>query len=263
MNSPIKYYGGKTYLTETLLKNFPTTYEIYIEAFGGGASLLFAKDKTSLEMYNDLDKNVYSLFKVLNNKDMFNRFKERLELTYYHNTIREEFKSLLQQELSIEDRAYYFFYVNRTSFNGIGGFSKTMLVRRNMSKSVSDFLSSIDKLPEIHNRLSEVIVDNKDVFDLLEQYNQENVFIYLDPPYVHSTRKSNTKYNVEMSDEQHVKLVDMLLNFKGKFLLSGYNHEIYNRLTDKFNKFDFRSPEGYIETLWKNYNNELTLFDLE
>ena len=263
MNSPIKYYGGKTYLTKVLIENFPASYEIYIESFGGGASLLFSKDRNSLEIYNDLDKNVYSLFKVLNDKDMFNRFKERLELTYYHNSIREEFKELLKYELSVEDRAYYFFYVNRSSFNGVGGFSNTMLVRRNMSKSVSDYLSSIDKLTEIHDRLSQVIIENKDIFYLLEKYNKENIFIYLDPPYIHSTRKSGTRYNVEMSDNQHIELVSKLLDFKGKFLLSGYDHKIYDSLTEKFGKFDFKSPEGYIETIWKNYTNETTLFDLE
>ena len=75
MNSPIKYYGGKTYLTDILLNNFPDSYDIYIEGFGGGASLLFAKNQTPLEIYNDLDKNVYSLFKVINNKEMFDKFK--------------------------------------------------------------------------------------------------------------------------------------------------------------------------------------------
>jgi DNA adenine methylase len=261
MNSPIKYYGGKTYLVDILLQNFPNNYDIYIEGFGGGASLLFAKNSNPLEIYNDLDKNVYSLFKVINNKEMFNRFKERLELTYYHNGIREEFKELLNMELSIEDRAYYFFYVNRTSFNGIGGFSKTMLIRRSLSKSISDYLSTIDRLPEIHNRLSQVIIDNKDIFDLIDQYDKENVFLYLDPPYIQSTRKSDTRYNIEMNDEQHTKLVNRLLNFKGKFLLSGYNHDIYNILTEKFNKLDFKTSNNSVETIWKNYNEESLLWE--
>ena len=46
-----------------------------------------------------------------------------------------------------------------------------------MSKSVSDFLSAIDRLDEIHDRLSKVIVTNCDGIDLIEKYNTENVFI--------------------------------------------------------------------------------------
>ncbi len=60
------------------------------------------------------------------------------------------------------ERAFSFFYVNRTSHNGVGGFSKNTYIRRGMSKSVSDFLSAIDRLPELHDRLSKVIVTNKD-----------------------------------------------------------------------------------------------------
>lgn len=257
MKSPIKYYGGKSYMTNIIIDQFPKEYEIYVEGFGGGASILFQKERTSLEVYNDLGENVYSLFKVLSDKEMFERLKEKLDLTYYSEELRKEFKEDLRRtDLSLEDRAYKFIFVNRTSFNGVGGFSTTMLVRRNMSKSCSDYLSMIDKLPEIHNRLSSVIIEHKDIFELIDKYDKENVFMYLDPPYIKSTRLSNQTYEIEMSDEQHKKLCERLLTFKGKILLSGYDNLIYNILDNKFNKLSFKSPNSQsnaIETLWKNY----------
>lgn len=257
MKSPIKYYGGKSYMTNIIIDQFPKEYEIYVEGFGGGASILFQKERTSLEVYNDLGENVYSLFKVLSDKEMFERLKEKLDLTYYSEELRKEFKEDLRRtDLSLEDRAYKFIFVNRTSFNGVGGFSTTMLVRRNMSKSCSDYLSMIDKLPEIHNRLSSVIIEHKDIFELIDKYDKENVFMYLDPPYIKSTRLSNQTYEIEMSDEQHKQLCERLLTFKGKILLSGYDNLIYNILDNKFNKLSFKSPNSQsnaIETLWKNY----------
>ena len=201
MKSPIKYYGGKSYMTNIIINHFPKEYDIYVEGFGGGASVLFQKDKTALEVYNDLGENVYSLFKVLSDKEMFLKLKERMDLAVYSAQLREEYKKDLKTNLSLEDRAYKFLYVNRSSFNGVGGFSTTMIVRRNMSKSTSDFLSMIDKLPEIHNRLSSVIIEHRDIFDLLDKYNKENVFMYLDPPYVKETRLSNQLYECEMTDE--------------------------------------------------------------
>lgn len=204
MKSPIKYYGGKSYMTNIIINHFPKEYDIYVEGFGGGASVLFQKDKTALEVYNDLGENVYSLFKVLSDKEMFLKLKERMDLAVYSAQLREEYKKDLKTNLSLEDRAYKFLYVNRSSFNGVGGFSTTMIVRRNMSKSTSDFLSMIDKLPEIHNRLSSVIIEHRDIFDLLDKYNKENVFMYLDPPYVKETRLSNQLYECEMTDEQHL-----------------------------------------------------------
>lgn len=256
MKSPIKYYGGKFYMSEIIIENFPKEYDIYVEGFGGGASVLFAKEPSKIEVYNDLGQNVYSLFKTISDKDKFQRLKERLELTYYSNQVREEYKTLLKTNLSTEDRAYYFLFVNRSSFNGVGGFSRTLIVRRGMSKSTSDYLSMIAKLPEIHDRLSRVIVDNQDILTLLKKYNNENCFLYLDPPYIQSTRKSNEKYEQEMSDEDHTKLVSTLLEHKGKILLSGYNHPIYNVLSEQWTKIDFKSPNAgseATESLWKNY----------
>ena len=256
MKSLIKYYGGKSYMTKIILDQVPKEYSVYVEGFGGGASVLFEKEKTPLEIYNDLGENVYSLFKVISDKDMFQRLKEKMDLTFYSEELREEYKKDLKTELSLEDRAYKFLYVNRTSFNGVGGFSTTLLVRRNMSKSTSDYLSMIDNLPEVHNRLSSVIIEHKDIFDLLDKYDQENVFMYLDPPYVHSTRKSGTRYEKELSDEDHQRLCERLLTYKGKVLLSGYDNEIYKILDSKFNKLSFESPNSNsnsIETLWRNY----------
>lgn len=243
-------------MTDIIISHFPDTYEVYVEGFGGGASVLFQKEKTDLEVYNDLGENVYSLFKVLSDKDMFQRLKEKLDLTYYSEELRNEYKQDLKTNLSLEDRAYKFIFVNRSSFNGVGGFSTTMLARRNMSKSTSDYLSMIDKLPEIHNRLSSVIIEHKDIFDLLDKYDNEKTFMYLDPPYVKSTRLSNQTYEVEMTNEEHIKLCERLLNFKGKILLSGYDNEIYKILDSKFTKFEFKSPNSKseaIECLWKNY----------
>ena len=256
MKSPIKYYGGKSYMTNIIIDQFPKEYEVYVEGFGGGASILFEKEKTPLEVYNDLGENVYSLFKVLSDKEMFERLKEKLDLTYYSEELRNEFKKDLKGELSLEDRAYKFIFVNRSSFNGVGGFSTTMLARRNMSKSTSDYLLMIDKLPEIHNRLSSVIIEHKDIMDLLDKYDKETTFMYLDPPYVKETRLSNQTYEVEMSNEEHIKMCERLLSFKGKILLSGYDNELYRILDSKFNKLSFKSPNANssaTEILWKNY----------
>lgn len=243
-------------MTNIIINQFPDNYDIYVEGFGGGASVLFNKPQGGIEVYNDLEENVYSLFKVLSDSNAFNRLKERMDLTFYSAQLREEHKELLSTELSIEDRAYYFLYVNRSSFNGVGGFSATHIVRRNMSKSTSDFLSMIDKLPEIHNRLSSVIIEHRDIMDLIDKYDKPNVFMYLDPPYVISTRASSQKYQCDMTDEQHKQLVDRLLNCKCKWLISGYDNPIYDKLTEKYGKITFKSPNSKsfaMETLWKNY----------
>lgn len=256
MKSPIKYYGGKSYMTDIITSQFPSDYEVYVEGFGGGASVLFAKPQNGVEVYNDLNENVYALFKALSNKEAFEQLKQRMDLTPYSAQLRDEYKELLTTNLSLCDRAYYFLCVNRMSFNGVGGFSTTHIVRRNMSKSTSDFLSIIDKLPQIHNRLSSVIIEHRDIMELIDKYDNPNVFMYLDPPYVISERRSSQRYECDMTNEQHGALIGRLLDCKCKWLLSGYDNAIYQPLTDKFGKMEFKSPNSgssAIEVLWKNY----------
>lgn len=253
MKSPIKYYGGKGMMASKIIEHFPQDYEVYLELFGGGGSILFSKNITALEVYNDINRNVYSLFKVISDKEMFERFKERLDLTFYSCDIREEYKEFLKNELSMEDRAFYYFYVNRTSFNGNGGFTKNLCVRRNMAKSVSDYLSTCDALPEMHNRLSKVVIDNKDALKYLNEVDSK-YFIYCDPPYVHDTRVSKNAYENEMSNGEHELFVEKILKSEAKILLSGYENKIYERLDEKFSKVKFKSTcSEKIEALWKNY----------
>ena len=149
--APIKFFGGKNLMFNEIMKYFPKPdeYNGDVESFGGSCAIGLKVDPIPpIQMYNDLDQNVYSLYKVLSDPIMFKAFKDKCDLVFYSEDLRSEFKENLKQDnLSIIDRAFNFFYVNRTSHNGVGGFSKNTYVRRNMSKSISDFLSAIDRLP--------------------------------------------------------------------------------------------------------------------
>jgi len=272
IKSPVKYFGGKgNGIRETIYDHFPSQniYDIYIEPFGGAANVLLGKPQFGIEIYNDLEENIYSLFKIISDKTLFSKFKEMCDLAIYSRQLRDEYKEdLKKNDLDTLQRAFKYFYVNRTSVNGIGGFSVAQIIRRNMSKSTSDFLSSIDGLDTIHNRISSVIIEKTDGLKLIEKYDKNKVFMYLDPPYVWSER-SPTRYKVDMTNKQQEELINLLIGLKNaKILLSGYNCELYKKLTDNgWSKFDFsvsmmdgnRKPKTSIEVLWKNYtNNDLS-----
>lgn len=262
---PIRYFGGKSNMIYKILTFFPNpeSYDTYLEVFGGSYSLGLSIDHIPpIQIYNDLEKNVYSLYKVLSDPDMYREFKEKCDLVLYSEDLRSEFKENLKcDDLSLVERAFYFFYVNRTSHNGIGGFSRNTCIRRGMCKSISDFLSSIDRLDELHNRLSRVIVTNTDGIKLIEKYNTPNVFLYCDPPYEQSTRAS-TRYKVDMDREGHIKFLDAVINSKAKILISGYDCQLYDRLSENgFKKVNFEvktidgnfKPKTKTEYLYYNY----------
>ena len=256
MRSIIKYYGGKHYIAKYLLELIPP-HNLYIEPFFGGGNMFFSKPPSKMEIINDLADNIYALYNVIADENKYKELQHRIELTPYHAKLRDDYKKKLNEELTIEDRAFYYLYVNRTSFNGCGGFSCTKLIRNNMIRSVSDYLSLIPHLEEVHNRLRNAVVENKDALDLIQKYDDNDVFFYLDPPYVHSTRKSTQKYMIEMSDKDHEKMVDLILKQKAKIMLSGYDNDIYNKLVEnKWNKLELESPNtgsDSIEYVWLNY----------
>jgi len=258
----IRYFGGKGGKLVTEIKNFiPEGYKTFVEPYGGSGRVLLSQ-QAPIEIYNDLYEDVYSLFKVLFDEEMFKRLKFRLDLTPYSEKLYKEYKvNLKRDDLSLLDRAYYYFYVNRTSVNGIGGFSVNTYIRRNISKATSDYLSAIDGLEYYNQRISNVIITNRDAVQIINKYDAEDTFLYLDPPYVHSTR-TGARYECDMKDEQHIELLDTILNCKSRVLLSGYDNEMYDVLTDNgWNKYHFvvntmggdHKKKTKIETLWYNY----------
>lgn len=261
---PVKYFGGKNGMIKEINKYDPPidSYHIYCEPFGGSGAKLFSRDLGHVEIYNDLYQNVYSLYKVIADQGLFSKFKEKCDLALYSEQLRSEFKDKLKQnDIDILNRAFYYWYVNRTSHNGIGGISTNCYIRRNMSKSTSDFLSCVDRLKELHDRLSPVIILNRDALEVIKKYDAPNTFFYLDPPYSWETRTS-TRYAVDFNPKQQKELIDLLLKMKGKVLLSGYINDEYKRLEDvgwKRIEFEVKTVSGNfekktkIESLWKNY----------
>lgn len=73
MKSPINWLGGKSPLVKWLLQHVPP-HDYYLEMFGGGGALLFAKPKAKFEVYNDVDEGLFTLFSVLRDPEKFQEF---------------------------------------------------------------------------------------------------------------------------------------------------------------------------------------------
>lgn len=258
--SPIKYFGGKGTVFNKIFEHFPEKYTTYVEPFAGSFSLGL-KQSCPVEVYNDLEKNVYTLYKVISDETLFKEFKFKADLFPYSQDFRNEYKEELKREdLTDVDRAFFFFYVNRTSRNGIGGFSVNNIVRRNMSKSTSDYLSAVDRLEELHQRLSKVIILNQDGLRLIEKYNNKNTLIYCDPPYHHDTRTS-TRYKQDMDNEKQIEFLEIVNKSNSMILISGYKNDVYDKYLKDWKEINFEvktmggnfKKKTKVETLWKNY----------
>src|SRR5689334_15281259 len=113
---PVKWHGGKRYLAKLIIKHFPE-HRVYLEPFGGGASVLLNKNPVEVEVYNDIDLRITRLFRVL--RDQGDKFVEKARLTPYSQI---EFEAALEYPpaASEVEMALCDFVRWRQSFGGKG-----------------------------------------------------------------------------------------------------------------------------------------------
>jgi DNA adenine methylase len=258
------YFGGKYYMLDWLYSHFPE-HHTFVDVFGGSGVVTFNKKPSKVDVYNDLNSEIYNFFKVLREKP---KTLQYLLATSPYS--REEYKnSKNREDISDVEKARRFFVNISQSFSGVLNNQWAYDVNRschNMSSVVSRFLSKIHiNLPEIIMVLNRIQLENRDFQDIIRLYDSEDTFFYCDPPYLQSTRTFSHEYTHEMSLNKHIELSVLLNKIKGKFLLSGYNSKIYDSLykncnkstKDVVNKSTVKSNnqkcEPRTEVLWYNY----------
>lgn len=266
LTQPIKWHGGKSYLASWIVEHFPSRdeYTHYNEPFAGGLSVLFAHDPNGKsEAVNDLNGGLTNFWRVLA------QTPDRLIRALWGTPLSQsEFLEALRcnHDPDAVKRATAFFIRYRQSRQGLGKdyCTPTTRTRRGMNENVSAWLSAVDGLPEAHERLRRVEVRNMDAVDFIRVYDHEKALFYLDPPYLHETRVTKSDYEHEMSEEDHCRLLECLTKIKGKFCLSGYPSNLYERFAEKnrwhvvWKEIDNKasgkkSKEKKIEVLWRNY----------
>jgi len=224
----IGWYGGKAHLVRHLLQLIPP-HKVYLEVFGGGAALLLSKQPAQLEIYNDIDSNLYNLFRVIRDEKLFPIFLHKVKWTLYSREEWRRARKSYRYANNPVEKAVRFFIVVRQSFAKKGNsWSYTLTVK---SPSLSYF-SIIDELETIHKRLRNVQIENLDWKECMRKYNNEAVFLYGDPPYVKEARRLKSDvYSHEFTKEDHEEFIEFLLNeWQGKAMISGYRNPIYERL---------------------------------
>jgi DNA adenine methylase len=227
--SPITWYGGKQYMVKRLLRLLPP-HHAYVEVFGGGASLLFCKTPSAVEVYNDVDEGLVNFFRVLRDPEKARRLAALLYLTPFSRSEFTRYRDGWRDSDDDVERARAWFAVARQSFSGI--FGRSWAVARRHDKAPRTWASAVKPLAAFCRRLRRVSVECYDFRKVLRLYDAPDTLFYLDPPYVPSTRHPGTEsvYPHDMTTRDHVDLVKMLLTTEGMAVLSGYENRLYEAL---------------------------------
>jgi len=223
LKAPFGWVGGKSQLAKDIVALMPK-HVTYIEVFGGALSVLYTKERSKVEIVNDINSKLINLHRTIrNNPHTLQIYLNRLLIS------RELFLDIKQGRLkprnNIEKAAFYLFLITQ-SFGSKGehfAMAKSGRKPKNIYKSYTKW----------SKRLKGVIIENMHFAKLITQYDSKDAFFYLDPPYVNT--EHYYKNTGGFGAKEHNELAAILGNIKGKFLLSYNDCNLVRELYKDFN----------------------------
>ncbi|MBS7790253.1 DNA adenine methylase [Roseococcus sp. SDR] len=219
-----------------VIQHFPP-HRIYVEPYGGAASVLLRKPRSYAEIYNDLDDGVVNLFRVLRS-DRAAELLRALELTPFARSCFEE--SYLPTDDPIEAARRL---VVR-SFQGFGSDGHNPRQRtgfrassnRSGTTPAHDWANLPAALRAIVQRMQGVVIESRHAMDICAQHDSPETLHYLDPPYMPDTRSMKSRrggakyhaYTHEMTEADHFAMLQAIQGLRGAVVLSGYPHALYD-----------------------------------
>lgn len=207
----------------------------------GGGSVLLRKVRSYAEIYNDLDGEIVNLFAVLRDPATAARLVDLLWLTPF---ARDEFvlsykdvPDRIEQARRLVVRSFMGFGSNAHASDARGHRSTGFRSNSNRSGTTpaQDWGNYPEALKATVARLRGVIVENRDARLVMTRHDGPATLHYLDPPYMHGLRAPSNKYDLkfrmyrhEMTDADHVQLLDFVRGLTGMVVLSGYASPLYD-----------------------------------
>ena len=218
--------GNKEYLVKhsNILSLFPP-HEIFIDMFFGAGGVFFNKKKAKYNICNDLDDDVYNLYRVV--RDHKDELVEELLITPQHYSLFKHW--LVNKETNPIKKAVRFLILSNTSLYGKGNYMRIglmnsrKLILENISRTFEFILEAQFTNYDFRKVLKSVSLKGSD---------RDKVFVYADPPYLGTSNNYNTK---QFSPKDTEDLFELLVNSNMSFAISERNNPLILELSSKFN----------------------------
>lgn len=249
-------------LAPWIIEHFPP-HRIYTEAYGGAASVLMRKPRAKLvEVYNDLDGEIVSLFRVMRDPVTAGALREVLQATPF---ARDEFtlsyetsEDPIEQARRTVVRSFFGFGSDSASGATTGFRANGNRQSAHPARDWSNYPAAVGTFCE---RLQGVVIENRPAVEIILQHDSPETLHYCDPPYAHSTRSAYTLrtgkgYRHEMTEDDHRRLAEVLHASQGMVVLSGYPSTLYDQLYSDWRTVERKAlADGgseRVEVLWIN-----------
>lgn len=238
--SPLRYPGGKVKLypfMEQLIRQNTVNPPIYVEPFAGGAGLaleLLFNDNVERIMINDLDPAIYSFWYSITSEETFHLFINRVnEVDININEWKIQKDIYTHQDIHNKlELGFATFFLNRCNRSGIlkagpiGGQKQNGNYRIDCRFNKDRLIPLLRKIYDNRNRIDVTNLNAKDFIEYID-VNYDNLFIYLDPPYVD---KGYQLYKNSFTKEDHVSLSKTIKGLKNKWFVTYDNTELIKEL---------------------------------
>lgn len=261
MRPPLPYYGSKVTLAPKIADMLPE-HEHYVEPFAGSLAVLLAKEPSRYETANDLDGDIVTFWRML--RDRPDDLIRVCALTPHARAEHAVSREPAADELEQARRVWVRLTQGRSAAPRSPGWRRTVAPPKLRTgggpvSSYPRYLDGyLDRLAAAAERLKRVSIECRPALEMIDQFGaHEGVLLYIDPPYLASTRTSVGKYRFEMAREaDHVELVESLRRCRAAVVLSGYNSPLYAGLYDGWHSVQMSTRanggSARTEVLWSN-----------
>jgi DNA adenine methylase len=226
--SVLRYFGGKWLLAPWIIEHFPP-HKTYVEPFGGGASVLLRKPPSKSEIYNDLDEEIVTVFRVIQDPVQCRRLMKVLKRTpwaraEYQRSFRPSPDQVVRAQRAII-----------RSFMGIHHSALFMPAKASAfastpSSSHRSWMTYPRNLVNACRRLRGVIIEQRDAMQVIDIQDTPDTLFFIDPPYLPKTRNMSARYRHEFDEAAHIRLLSRLQTIAGQAVVAGYPSELYDSM---------------------------------
>ena len=264
MNAILNYPGAKWRMAQEIVALMPP-HRSYLEPFFGSGAVLFNKPPSAIETVNDIDGDITNFFQVL--REQPERLAAWIQMTPY---ARDVFDDTHENRGGTRFEQAYKFAIRSKMGHGFKTYQKTGFKIDVYARERSYCVDCWNRLPkdllQAAQRLKGVQIEHQSALQVIRKFNQDNVLIYADPPYLLDTR-GGKQYRHEMTEQDHVELLAALKQHKGPVILSGYPSELYDRELKGWSRITRKNynqnSDPRTEVLWCNFAvGQMTMEDV-
>jgi DNA adenine methylase len=250
---PLVKYPGSKWQLAPWITSFFSEHLHYVEPYCGSAAVFFAKAPSVHEVLNDLNGSLTNLFTVI--RDRGEDLAKAVEMTPWSEAEYERYEKDYMHPDPVEHARRFLIRCWQAHGGNINQRTSWSHSGLNGRYPVRLWQQLPTRILAVVDRLREAEIRQKPALEIIRYYNSPDTLLYIDPPYVHSTR-GRDYYLYEMDNQAHLALLDALEQHRGPVVLSGYAHPLYDERLKDWQRVSMptiaEKGKARTEVLWLN-----------